>query len=71
MEEAIFEKFIRGERKSATTGVGLGLAICRAIVEAHHGKIRAQNRPEGGALFTFTLPLGNPPALDAPALVNA
>jgi two-component system sensor histidine kinase KdpD len=70
MEEAIFEKFIRGERKSATTGVGLGLAICRAIVEAHHGKIRAHNRPEGGAIFTFTLPLGSPPALDAPAVVD-
>jgi two-component system sensor histidine kinase KdpD len=62
-EEAIFEKFTRGERESAKPGVGLGLAICRAIVEAHGGAIRASNRPQGGALFVFTLPLGTPPAM--------
>ncbi|HJV74693.1 MAG TPA: two-component system sensor histidine kinase KdpD [Noviherbaspirillum sp.] len=62
-EEAIFEKFTRGERESATPGVGLGLAICRAIIEAHHGTIRASNLPEGGASIVFTLPLGTPPAL--------
>ena len=39
-EEAIFEKFTRGARESATPGVGLGLAICRAIVEAHRGRSR-------------------------------
>ncbi|KGF78303.1 sensor protein KdpD [Massilia sp. JS1662] len=61
-EEAVFEKFTRGERESAKPGVGLGLAICRAIVGAHGGTIRAANRPEGGAAFTFTLPLGTPPA---------
>jgi len=61
-EEAVFQKFTRGERESATPGVGLGLAICRAIVEAHHGKIVGVNRPAGGASFTFTLPLGHPPA---------
>jgi two-component system sensor histidine kinase KdpD len=61
-EEAIFEKFTRGERESAKPGVGLGLAICRAIVEAHGGAIRASNRPQGGAMFVFTLPLGTPPA---------
>jgi len=62
-EDAIFEKFTRGERESATPGVGLGLAICRAIVEAHHGGIRAAHSPEGGASIQFTLPLGTPPAM--------
>ena len=60
-EEALFQKFTRGDRESATPGVGLGLAICRAIVESHHGKIDGSNRPGGGASFTFTLPLGSPP----------
>ena len=61
-EEAVFQKFTRGERESATPGVGLGLAICRAIVEAHKGKISATATRGGGATFTFTLPLGNPPS---------
>ena len=61
-EEAVFQKFTRGERESATPGVGLGLTICRAIIESHQGKIVAANRPGGGARFTFTLPLGHPPA---------
>jgi two-component system sensor histidine kinase KdpD len=60
-EEAVFQKFTRGERESATPGVGLGLAICRAIIESHQGKISAAQRPGGGAVFTFTLPLGQPP----------
>ncbi len=60
-EEAIFEKFTRGTRESTTPGVGLGLAISRAIVEAHGGRISASNGPAGGARFTFTLPLGTPP----------
>jgi len=56
-EEQIFEKFYRGEDSRATGGAGLGLAICRGIVEAHGGSIRAANRPGGGAMFTFALPL--------------
>jgi two-component system, OmpR family, sensor histidine kinase KdpD len=60
-EEALFEKFVRGERESATAGVGLGLAICRAIVEAHEGRIWAETTAAGGARFVFTLPLHTPP----------
>ena len=63
-EAAIFDKFTRGARESATSGVGLGLAICRAVVEAHGGSISAGNTGAGGgAVFAFTLPLGTPPAL--------
>ncbi|WP_374362445.1 two-component system sensor histidine kinase KdpD [Pseudoduganella danionis] len=65
-EEAIFEKFTRGERESAKPGVGLGLAICRAIVEAHGGRITAAPSPLGGAAFVLTLPLGSPPAMPEP-----
>lgn len=68
MEGRIFEKFMRGEKESAKPGIGLGLAICRAIVEAHGGKIHATNVPDGhGARFVFTLPVETPPvAPDAP-----
>jgi two-component system sensor histidine kinase KdpD len=61
-EDAVFEKFTRGHRESATPGVGLGLAICRAIIESHGGKILGLNRLGGGASFNFTLPLGHPPS---------
>jgi two-component system, OmpR family, sensor histidine kinase KdpD len=62
LEAAVFEKFTRGERESAKPGVGLGLAICRAIVEAHGGKISAGRSDMGGAAFIVALPLGHPPA---------
>ncbi len=62
-EEVIFKKFERGRAESDTPGVGLGLAICRAIIEAHGGEIHARQRAGGGACFVFTLPLGHPPAL--------
>ncbi|KDE37752.1 sensor protein KdpD [Kosakonia radicincitans UMEnt01/12] len=63
-EQAIFDKFARGTKESAIPGVGLGLAICQAIVEVHGGTISARNRPQGGALFCVTLPRETPPQLD-------
>jgi two-component system sensor histidine kinase KdpD len=64
-EQAIFDKFTRGARESALPGVGLGLAISRAIIDAHRGSIWAANAHGGGARFCFTLPLGTPPAAPA------
>jgi two-component system sensor histidine kinase KdpD len=56
--ERIFEKFYRGDGAAdETSGAGLGLAICRGIVEAHGGRIWAANCPDGGMQFTFTLPI--------------
>jgi two-component system sensor histidine kinase KdpD len=53
----VFEKFFRAPNASERSGAGLGLAICRGIVELHGGQIEAENRPGGGAVFRFTLPL--------------
>jgi two-component system, OmpR family, sensor histidine kinase KdpD len=61
LEERLFDKFYRASPEGAQSGVGLGLTICRAIVEAHGGTIRAENRPSGGAAFRFTLPLDEEP----------
>jgi two-component system sensor histidine kinase KdpD len=52
-EERIFEKFVSG--RASGGGVGLGLAICRTIINAHGGRIWAENREGGGAVFHFTL----------------
>ncbi len=62
-ESKVFEKFFRGHSSAPDSrrGVGLGLAICQGIVQAHGGSIRAQNRPTGGAEFVITLPLDEPP----------
>jgi two-component system sensor histidine kinase KdpD len=62
-EGHVFEKFFRGEAGRARHGVGLGLAVARAIVEAHGGRIEARNRAGGGASIRFTLPrVGEPPS---------
>lgn len=65
-EARLFEKFERGHKESATAGVGLGLAICRAIVQAHGGRIGAGNHGRGARL-SITLPRGTPPLDDGSA----
>jgi signal transduction histidine kinase len=54
--ERMFERFWRADRSRTEAGTGLGLAIARGIVQAHGGRIWAENRPEGGALVSFTVP---------------
>ncbi len=56
-EQRIFEKFYRSRAPHNGSGVGLGLTICRGMVEAHGGRIWAENRSGGGAAFRFTLPI--------------
>jgi two-component system sensor histidine kinase KdpD len=55
--ERLFEKFQRGRSESNIVGVGLGLAICRAVANLHGGNIRALNNPGGGARFEISLPV--------------
>jgi len=63
----VFEKFFR-DAHGSVRGAGLGLAICRGIVEAHGGTIEAHNRIEGGAVFRIALPVvGSAPSLPPPA----
>lgn len=66
-EELIFQKFRRGAAQGRTGGVGLGLTICRGIIDAHGGRLWAANHPDGGAVFSFTLPLAETPPLSAAA----
>ena len=70
-EYELFEKFYRVQREAAQSGVGLGLAICKAIIEAHGGSIQAQNRKAGGAVFSFIIPLDRtPPAMGQKDIVE-
>jgi two-component system sensor histidine kinase KdpD len=55
--ERIFEKFYRVERPEKVSGTGLGLSISKGIIEAHGGRIWAENRSGGGTAITFSLPL--------------
>jgi two-component system sensor kinase FixL len=55
VKSSLFEPFMT----TKANGMGVGLSISRAIIEAHHGRIWAESNPEGGAIFGFTLPLAS------------
>jgi two-component system, OmpR family, sensor histidine kinase KdpD len=63
--ERVFTKFYRGAQAGGRRGAGLGLTICRAIAEAHGGRVSAAPRGGGGAVFTLELPVeGEPPRVE-------
>ncbi|WP_201210509.1 DUF4118 domain-containing protein [Rhodocyclus purpureus] len=59
-----FDAFVRAQQAPGSSGTRLGLAICRAIVDAHGGRLRVDNRPDGGAVVIVSLPRGVPPVLE-------
>ena len=65
-EEKIFDKFYTVARRDAHKGTGLGLAICASIIAAHGRHIWVENHPEGGAIFSFTLPVADQSKMDVP-----
>ena len=73
-EERVFDKFHRSSGAGWRTGAGLGLTVCKGVVQLHGGRIWAENRPGVGAVFRFTLPIEAPPEIasePAPALTAA
>lgn len=71
--ERLFVKFHRGSAEGAASGIGLGLAICHAIVRLHGGRMWAERLLDGGSAFRFSLPLEQAPAppVEADAIVDA
>jgi two-component system, OmpR family, sensor histidine kinase KdpD len=62
--EQFFKPFVRGKKESAISGVGLGLALCRSIIGAHGGTIRAEPAQPAGTRFEIRVPLGSPPGIE-------
>lgn len=60
LHERIFEKFVRAAAAERhATGAGLGLSICKGLIDAHGGRIWMEARPGGGSVFIFTLPIAS------------
>jgi two-component system phosphate regulon sensor histidine kinase PhoR len=62
----LFERFYKADRARTSQGTGLGLAIAKHIVQAHGGKIWAEQNPGGGSIFVFTLPIAGPSEAEVP-----
>ncbi|GAG04530.1 unnamed protein product, partial [marine sediment metagenome] len=70
--EAVFDKFVQSSKtNTGAGGTGLGLAICQEIITAHKGRIWAENRSEGGAVFSFEIPLSVDANAEESVLVGA
>jgi two-component system sensor histidine kinase KdpD len=52
----VFDKFYRAAESGPSTGLGLGLAICKAFIEAHNGRISLEHNPAGGTIARFAIP---------------
>jgi two-component system sensor histidine kinase KdpD len=58
----LFDRFFRGTAASGTTGTGMGLSIARGLLAVEHGRVWAENHPDGGAVFTIEIPAASRPA---------
>jgi len=56
----IWDRLYRGDESRSQRGLGLGLSLVKAVVQAHHGRVEASSDPGGGSVFSLSLPL--PPA---------
>jgi len=61
----IWDRLYRGDKSRSQRGLGLGLSLVKAVVQAHHGRVEASSVPGGGSIFSLSLPL--PPAAQSPA----
>jgi signal transduction histidine kinase len=62
--EAVFDPFFRSARTANRAGIGVGLSVCRRLIEAMDGKIWAEAAEDGGARFSLSLPISDGPAED-------